>query len=81
MPKSGKPFEEIGANGYLSPLGRVIHWEQVRNMRTWLVRRRLKRGANMNPKLIAAVVVALLGAAVFVPMFPDFVRYMKIRSM
>jgi hypothetical protein len=50
-------------------------------MGTWLLRRQLKRGAQMNPKLIAAVVVIILGAAVFVPMLPDFVRYMKIRSM
>jgi hypothetical protein len=50
-------------------------------MRTWLLRRQLKRGANMNPKLIAAVMIVLFGAAVFVPLLPDFVRYMKIRSM
>ena len=50
-------------------------------MRTRLLKHQLKQGANMNPKLIAAVVVVVFGAAVFGPLVPDFIRYMKIRAM
>jgi hypothetical protein len=35
----------------------------------------------MNSKLFAAAVLVIVGAAVLVPMLPDFIRYMKIRAM